>query len=47
MGTFQRAVKLCEDFGLNVNLDKCVVMETSWKTGSMKTIKCNNHEIKR
>jgi hypothetical protein len=43
---FQRAVMACTDFGLNVNLNKCVDMKISQKTGGMEKTKCNNHEIK-
>jgi hypothetical protein len=42
---FQRAVTECKDFGLNVICNKCVMIVT-WKTGSMKKIKCNNHKMK-
>jgi hypothetical protein len=44
---FQRVVAVCKDFGLSVSLHKCVVMKISQKTGSMRKIKCNNHEIKK
>jgi hypothetical protein len=43
---YQRDVSVCKDFGLNVNLDKCMVMKMSQKTGDMEEIKCNNCEIK-
>jgi hypothetical protein len=43
----QRVVAVCEEFGLSVNLDKCVVMKISWKTGSMENTKCNSHGIKK
>jgi hypothetical protein len=33
---FQRAVTVSKDFGLNVNLDSCVVMKISQKTGEWK-----------
>jgi DUF1009 family protein len=42
----QRVVTVCKDFGLNVSLDKCVVMKISQNTGCMEKIKCNNHEMK-
>jgi hypothetical protein len=43
---FQRVVRVCKDFGLNVNLDRCVVMKISGKTRGMEKMKCNNYEIK-
>jgi hypothetical protein len=42
----QRVVTVCEDFGLNVCLSKCVVMEISWNMGCMEKINCNSHELK-
>jgi hypothetical protein len=33
---FWRAVTVCRDAGLNLNLDICVVMKTSQKTGSVE-----------
>jgi hypothetical protein len=43
---FQKAVTVCKDFSLNVNLHKCVVMNVSQKIGGMEKIKCNKHEIR-
>jgi hypothetical protein len=41
---FQRLVTVCKYFfGLNVNLDKCVVMKMSQKAKIMEKMKCNNH----
>jgi hypothetical protein len=34
-----------KDFGLNINLDKCVDIKISWKTGDMKKIKCNKGSV--
>jgi predicted fused transcriptional regulator/phosphomethylpyrimidine kinase len=43
---FESIVPACEVFELSVSLDKCVVMEMSWKTRSMENIKYNNHVVK-
>jgi hypothetical protein len=36
---FQRIVTVYKDFGLHGNIDKCVDMKISWKTGGLGKIK--------
>jgi hypothetical protein len=43
---FQSVITVCEDFRLNIYLDKCVVMKISWKTETMGKTKDNDHEMK-
>jgi hypothetical protein len=43
---FQKVITVCKDFGIKVNLDKCVAMKISRKKGGLENIKCGNHEIK-
>jgi hypothetical protein len=43
---FRTVFTACKDSGLNVSLDKCVVMKMSGNTRGTGKIKCNNYDIK-
>jgi hypothetical protein len=43
---FHMILAVCKDSGLNINLDKCMVMKYGGGKETEK-VKCNNHEIWR
>jgi hypothetical protein len=40
-------VTVSADFGLNINLKKCMVMKISWRTEDGRDKMYNNHELKK